>query len=143
MVAPLLGGYNGVSMINIAKWTSPNEVFSTDACLAGCGGVCDDQYFHGVFPSFISEQNLDISSLELLTIVVALKLWGARWTGLRITVRCDNEAAVTVLNTGRCRNPFTNSCLREICYFAAIYDFEVCTVHIPDVSNHFADLLSR
>ena len=98
--------YNGASLINIAKWTSPNEVFSTDACLAGCGCVCNDQYFHGVFRSFISEQTLDISSLELLTIVVALKVWGARWTGLRITVRCDNEAAVTVLNTGRCRNPF-------------------------------------
>ena len=55
--------------------------------------VCDDQYFHGVFLSFISEQHLEISSLELLTIVVALKLWGARWTGLRITVLCHNEAA--------------------------------------------------
>ena len=39
--------YNGVSMINIAKWTSPDQVLSTDACLAGCGGVCNDQYFHG------------------------------------------------------------------------------------------------
>ena len=135
--------YNGVSMINIAQWTSPDTVFSTDACLAGCGGVCDDQYFHGVFLPFISEQNLDISSLELLTIVVALQLWGARWTGLRITVRCDNEAAVTSVNTGRCRNPFMNSCLREICYFAALREFEVCAVHIPGVSNHFADLLSR
>jgi len=53
--------YNGVSMINIAKWTSPYEVFSTDACLAGCGGVCDDQYSNGVFPPFISDQNLHIS----------------------------------------------------------------------------------
>ena len=33
--------YNVVSMINIAKWTSPDQVFSTDACLAGCGAaVC-------------------------------------------------------------------------------------------------------
>ena len=70
--------YNGVSMTNIAQWSSPDEVFSTDACLAGCGGVCDGQYFHVVFPPFISAQTLDISSLELLTIVVALKLWGAR-----------------------------------------------------------------
>ena len=69
--------YNGVSMINTAKWTSQDAVFSTDACLAGCGGVCDDQYFHGVFPPFTSEQNLDISSLELLTIVVALKFMGS------------------------------------------------------------------
>ena len=143
MVAPLLAGDNGVSMINIAKWTSPDEDFSTDACLAACSFVCDGQYFYGVFPSFISEQNLDVSSFELLTIVVALKVWGARWTRLRITVCCDNVAAVNVLNTGRCRNPFMNSCLREICYFAAIYEFEVCAVHSPGVSNHFADLLSR
>ena len=135
--------YNDISMINITKWTSPDAAFSTDACLAGCGGVCDDQYLHGVFPPFISEQNLDISSLELLTVFVALKLWGARSTGLPITFRCDNEAAVTVVNTGRCRNPFMNSCLREICYFAALHEFEVCAVHIPGVSNHFADLLSR
>ena len=78
-----------------------------------------------------------------LTIVVALKLWGGRWTGLRITVRCDNDAAVTVVNTGRCRSPFMNSCLREICNFAALYEFEVCAVQVPGVSNHFADLLSR
>lgn len=129
-------------MINIAKWTSPDAVFSTDACLAGCGGVCDDQYFHRVFPPSISEQILDISSLELLTIVVALKLWGARWKGLRINVPCDSDVAVTVVNTRRCRNPFMNSCLREICYFAALHEFEVCAMHIPSVSNQFVQLLS-
>ena len=59
-----------------------------------------------------------------------------------ITVHCDNEAAVTVVHTGRCCNPFMNSCLLEICYFAALYEFQVCTVHIPGVSNHFANLLS-
>ena len=57
-MAPLLAGVYGISMINNAQWTSPDKVFLTDACLAGCGGVCDDQYFHGVFPPFISEHNL-------------------------------------------------------------------------------------
>jgi len=135
--------YDGVSRISTAQWTSPGEVFTTDACLTGCGGVCNDQYFHAVFPPFVSEQNLAISSLELLSIVVALKLWGPRCTGLRLTFRCDNEAAVTVLNTGRCRNSFMDSCLREICYFSARYEFEVRAVHVPGVSNPLADLLSR
>ena len=107
---------------------------STDACLAGCGCACDDQYFHGVFPPLIFEQNLFISSLEVLTIVVALKLWGTSWTGLFITARCDNEAGVTVVNTGRCRNHFMNSSLREICYFATLYEYEVCAVQVPGVS---------
>lgn len=78
-----------------------------------------------------------------MTIIVALKLWGLRWSGLRLTVRCDNAVAVTVLNTGCCGNSFLNSCLREPCYLAAIYEFEIRTVHVPGVSNCYADILSR
>ena len=33
--------------------------------------------------------------------------------------------------------------LREICYIAAIYEFEVREVHVPGVSNKLADVLSR
>ena len=113
--------YNGVSMINTASWSLPGEVFATDACLTGCGGLCVDQYFHSVFPDFILSQHLDINCLELLTFIVALKLWGPHWKGLHLTVRCNNEVAVTVLNTRRCRNPFLTLCLREICYWSALF----------------------
>ena len=130
-------------MISTAQWSSPGEVFTTDACLTGCGGLCGDQYFHAAFPSFVVQQTLDINCLELLTIIVALKLWGLRWSGLRLTVRCNNEVVVTVLNTGRCRNSFLNSCLRELCYLAAIHEFEIRAVHVPGVSNRYADILSR
>ena len=138
-----LRAYNGVSMISAAQWSSPGEVFTTDACLTGCGGLCGDQYFHAVFPSLVVQQTLDINCLELLTIIVALKLWGSRWSALRLSVRCVNEVAVTVRNNGRCRNSFLNSCLRELCYLAAIHEFEVRAVHVPGVSNCYADLLSR
>ena len=138
-----LRAYNGVSMISTAQWSSPGEVFTTDACLTGCGGLCGDQYFHAVFPSFVVQQTLDINCLELLTIIVALKLWGLRWSGLRLTVRCDNAVAVTVLNNGRCRNSFLNSCLRELCYLATIHEFEIRAVHVPGVSNCYVDILSR
>ena len=90
------------------------EVFTSDACLTGCGGICAHQYFHAVFPDFVLSQALDINCLELLTIVVALKLWGHLWRGLRLTVRCENFVAVTALNSGSCRNALVNSCLREI-----------------------------
>ena len=130
-------------MISIAQWSSPGAVFTMDACLTGCGGLCGDQYSHGVFPSYVVQQTLDINCLELLTIIVALKLWGSRWYGLRLSVRCDNEVAVTVLTTGRCRNSFLNSCLRELCCLAAIHEFEVRAVHVPGVSNCYTGLLSR
>ena len=132
--------YNGVSMITVNNWSSPGEVFTTDACLTGCGGLCAHYYFHAEFPEFISSQHLDINALELLTIVVALKLWGHLWRGLRLTVRCDNDVAVTVLNSGRCRNAFINSCLREVCFLAATHEFEIRAVHIPGVLNSDADV---
>jgi hypothetical protein len=40
------------------------------------GGMLEDQFVHAIFPSFISEQNLHINYLELLTIVVSLRTWG-------------------------------------------------------------------
>ena len=81
--------------------------------------------------------------LELLTIVVALKLWGHLWRALRLTVRCDNEVAVIALNSGRCRNAFINSCLREVCFLAATHEFEIRAVHLPGVLNSEADVLWR
>lgn len=96
-----------------------------------------------MFPAQIVAQLLDINSLELLTIVVALKLWGSQLSGRRLTVRCDNEVAVTVLNSGRCKHPFLNACLREICFMSATHEFELRAVHLPGVKNHEADLLSR
>ena len=139
-----LRAYNGVSMISTAQWSSPGEVFTTDACLTGCGGLCGDQYFHAAFPSFVVQQTLDINCLELLTIIVALKLWGLQWSGLRLTVRCENEVTVTVLNTGRCQKlKSLDSCLRELCYLAAIHEFKIRAVHVPGVSNCYADILSR
>ena len=55
-------------MISTAHWSLPEEVFSTDACLMGCGGICASQYFHAEFPYFVLSQDLDINCLELLTI---------------------------------------------------------------------------
>ena len=115
-------------------------MFTTDACLTDYGGICACYYIHAEFPEFISIQRLYINPIELLTIVVALKLWGHLWRGLRLTVRCDNEVAVTVLNSSRCRNAFVNSFLREVCFLAATHEFEI---HLPGVLNSEADVLSR
>ena len=91
MVVQIFACISWVSMITSNNWSSPGEVFTTDACLTGCGGICARYYFHAELPEFISIQRLDINYLELLTIVVALKLWSHLWRGFRLTVRRDNE----------------------------------------------------
>ena len=106
--------YNGISMMLIEDWTKPDELVSCDACLTGCGGWFDGNYFHTTFPKFIDEQKIDINGLELLTLVVCVKLWGKSWKGKRILINCDNKASVIVLNTGKTHNVFLQKCLREL-----------------------------
>lgn len=135
--------YNGVSMMFIENWSQPDEILATDSCLNGCGGVLGSEYFHSKFPSFIQEQNLHINALELLTIVVALKVWGSKLRGRRIMVLCDNISSCLVLNKGITRCQFMQTCLREICYLSAVFEFEIRAKHIKGVENRLPDLLSR
>ena len=116
--------YNGVSVIPTSPWSAPDEVFATDACLSGCGGLSSTEYFHSPFPSFVSSICSAIHHLELLTVMVAVHLWGQRWHGRRIQLFCDNEAVVSVINTGRTRDIVLATCLREIWLQSAQGEFE-------------------
>ena len=70
-----LSVYNGVSFIPTPLWSSPDSVFSTDACLTGCGGMSASEFFHVEFPPSVLAQFSAIHLLEALAIVVALRLW--------------------------------------------------------------------
>ena len=56
---------------------------------------------------------------------------------------CDNITSVTVINTGKSRDTFLQCCLRELCYIAAIYEFEIRAVHLAGTDNRLPDYLSR
>ena len=137
--------YNGISMMAVNQWSSPDKIFASDACLQGCGAWNNEnrQFFHKTFPEKILRQKLSINALELLTIVVAAKVWGKGWKRKRIVVQCDNEVSVMVLNTGRCRNPILANCLRELELLAARHKFEIRAHHISGVENRIPDALSR
>ena len=135
--------YKGVSVMFLEEWSCPDEVAASDACLSGCGGICNNFFFHTEFPHAILNLNLHINALELLTIVVCSKLWGHFWTGKRIIFNCDNEVSVMVINSGKARDLFLQKCLREICFIGGKFDFQLRAQHIPGVSNRIPDLLSR
>ncbi len=69
--------YNGVSIIPSSLWSSPDGVFSTDACLTGCGGLTDQYFFHCEFPAAITAQFPFIHHLEAIAILIACRLWGS------------------------------------------------------------------
>ena len=131
--------YKGVSIMLSEEFSSTNEILSVDACLQGCGRWMNGRYFHSSFPNFLLDQNLNNNLCEMLTTVVALKLWGH----LLVVINCDNMVSVRVLNTGAARNSFLQSCLREICYIAALNNFDIKSQHISGCDNRIADTLSR
>lgn len=135
--------YNGVSMINTADWTAPDQIMATDACPTGCGGIAGSEYFSSEFPADILAQKLHINALECLTITVGLKLWGHRFKGCKILMHCDNQATVDVVNSGKARDKFLQSCVREITYWIAVYEIELKVLHIKGSENRVPDWLSR
>jgi hypothetical protein len=56
-------------MMFYEEWSRPDELFSSDACLTGCGGSFKGNLFHTVFPEFILDAKLHINWLELLSIM--------------------------------------------------------------------------
>ena len=122
--------YNGVSLIPTQLWSAPDSLFSTDACLTGCGGMSSEQYFHVEFPQEVLLQFPTIHLLEALAIVIALRLWGRQFRGLRIMVYCDNVSVVSSLNSGRVQDKLLAVCLREIWFLAVLYEFEIRACHL-------------
>ena len=86
------------------------------------GSTLTRSFFHAQFPESVTSRNLSINDIELLTVVVAAKVGGKLWRGLRIVIQCDNETSVTVLNTGKTHNSFLQGCLRELELVAARFE---------------------
>jgi hypothetical protein len=76
--------YKGISMMLSNEWASVDRLLAVDASLTGCGGWMNGRFFHTSFPKFILDQNLHINLCELLTIMVALKLWESYFSSKKI-----------------------------------------------------------
>lgn len=79
----------------------------------------------------------------MLAVIIALKLWGARFKGLRIVIYCDNKSVCDIISSGKSRSEPLQDCLREICYLASIHQFEIKAQHLTSEQNRISDLLSR
>ena len=113
----------------------PDCVFATDACLTGCGGICGSSVFHAPFPEWVLQNFSAIHQLEFLALLVAIRLWGARWAGLRVQVYCDNAAVVTVINSGKTSDLLMGTILRNTWLHVSSQEFEIRAVHLSGVTN--------
>ena len=130
--------YNGVSMYGHKP---TNETLELDACLSGLGGRWRNVVYH--LPLERGYASLGIVQLEMINILVALRTFGSNWEGKRILVKCDSDAVVRVLTTGRTKDPYLGACARNVWLEAALLDVDLQYVHVLGKNNRVADLLSR
>ena len=138
--ARFLPQYNGIHFIDVQMIEIRVEA---DSCLTGCGALCENSYYHEMYPKHIIDQNLSICHLELLNIVIAVKTWAPSWSSKRVRILCDNTVAISTLQNARSRDKFLLQCAREIWLLSAIHKFEIVAQHVPGQLMTDADALSR
>ena len=91
-----LYNYNGVSCIPSNIWSKPDEIFSTDSCLSGCGACSSSHFFHFKLPKFIIDEGRYINEFELYAILIATREWTPHFANMNILIYCDNQTSVQV-----------------------------------------------
>ena len=112
-----------------------------DACLTGFGGRCGRSIYH--LPIVRGFRQWAIVHLEMVNILIAIRLFKSLWKGRKVLIKCDNEAVVSVLKTGKTRDPYLAACGRNIWYESAMSDIDLQYTYIRGTENKVADILSR
>ena len=112
-----------------------------DACLTGMGAIHNNEIYQLDLPE--NWKNKNIATLEILNVLVAIRLWSKIWKNQTLKFFCDNAAVVSVLNTGKTRDPILATICRNIFMLCAESDIELKFAHIRGEKNTIADLLSR
>ena len=79
----------------------------------------------------------------MINILLALRLFKHQWSRRKVLIRCDNEAVVTVLKTGKTRDPYLAACARNMWFESAMLDIDLRYAHVRGCDNQMADVLSR
>ena len=112
-----------------------------DACLQGMGAIYRNQVYALPIPQYCT--SFSIVHLEMFNILVPIRVWGNVWKHQRILIKCDNQAVVSVLNSGKTQDLTLVAIARNIMMEIAEQDIDLQVIHILGVQNKVADLLSR
>ena len=135
--------FNGVSLMMDLKWGEPDDTFSSDSCLRGCGAWTHGFCFSFEFEESMNRVYMDINHKEAISILAAVRLWDDRWGHRNLVVYCDNQVTVQAINSGASRDVVLQSFLRNLHWECANYSIMLRAVWIGSADNRGADLLSR
>ena len=107
----------------------------------GCGAFYKDSWFQLQWAGNLEGSH--ITTKELVPIAIAAAVWGPKWRGQNIEVKCDNAAVVAIINSGSCKDPEVMHLMRCLMFFMAKFQFSMYATHIAGSKNVLADALLR
>ena len=107
------------------------ETLELDACLTGLGACYDSFVYQYQFKGGEASQMFSITHIEMWNVLVALRVWGHLWSKKSVTIKCDNQAVVSVINTDVTKDNVLATMARNIWLETAIGDIKLTLVHIP------------
>jgi hypothetical protein len=140
-IKAFLPDYNGVQLIK--QPLSLDIPLVVDSCLTGGGAHFGQLAYHAEYPAVVMDKSYHISQLEMINTMAAIRLWAPHMAGHTVLVKCDNQAAVSVLQTGKGRDKVLLQCARIVWGLTAKFDFRIHVQHIATADNQLADDLSR
>ena len=132
---------NGLCILRKPDHTSHVNfrVFTDASGSWGCGAQWERCWCQWQWPHPIG-----IMAKELVPIVISCAVWGSSFAHKTVLFLCDNISVVTVVAKGYySRDKTVLHLLRSLWFFAAIFDINIVSQHIPSVVNIPADMLSR
>ena len=133
-----LHSFNGVKTFRISP---VQQTAFVDATLTHVGGIWGSRAYSLTLPNLI-QGLIPITQCEMFNIVIALHMWAHLWQNKVIALKCDNESAVYVCNTGKTRDSFLNICSHRIWHLTAKHNIDLRVSHIQGCRNVMADALS-
>ena len=132
--------WNGISALRPSVETK--HILVTDASGNwGCGAYWGQEWFQLKWSGMLSEAHISVK--ELTPVVLAVALWGRRWSHGGVRVLSDNTATVAAINNQTSRIDQSAHLLRCLAFFSAHFQCVISAEYLPGRHNTLADALSR
>ena len=118
-----------------------HQIWSDTSGSWGAGAIWLTHWLQIQWPATLQSEQIAIK--ELIPIVLSCTIWGKHWKAMTIQANCDNDAVVSIINSGYSREPFLMHLLRCIFFTSTKFNFTTTAAHIPGRHNTLADAISR
>ena len=135
--------FDGTAILWLQDRWNYDQQLASDASLVGGGAVFNKEYFHFKFDDEILRKTSNISQREMITILVAIRLWGSSMSRRVVRFYTDNQNCMFAINKGKSHDAFILKCLREIVHITAKHQVLLRCKYINTRLNSLPDALSR